>query len=85
MASASRDEIAAASAYEGLHVPALFEQWAPRVAEAAGVREGDRVLDVACGTGILARELARRLGARAVSAVDCNPAMLAVARERMGT
>lgn len=78
--SASQDEISAASAYEDLHVPALFEQWAGRVADAAGVRPGDRVLDVACGTGILAREVAARVGRDgSVAGLDPNPGMLAVA------
>ncbi|HVM11844.1 MAG TPA: class I SAM-dependent methyltransferase, partial [Actinomycetota bacterium] len=39
-----------------------------------------RVLDVACGTGVVAREVADRLGAAAVVGVDLNQAMLAVAR-----
>lgn len=77
---APEEAIAAASAYEELHVPALFEQWAVRVADAARVRDGDRVLDVACGTGVLAREAASRVGSRgAVAGIDPNPGMLAVA------
>lgn len=80
MSSASEDDIAAASAYEGLHVPALFAQWAPRLVDAAQVRDGDRVLDVACGTGIVAREAASRVGQQgSVAGLDPNPGMLAVA------
>jgi len=80
MTSAPEEAIAAAAAYEELHVPALFEQWAVRVVEAAGVRDGDRVLDVACGTGILAREAASRVGPHgSVAGVDPNPGMLFVA------
>jgi SAM-dependent methyltransferase len=83
VSSASEDEIAAASAYEELHVPALFEQWAARIVDTAQVRDGDRVLDVACGTGILAREAASRVGRRgSVAGVDPNPGMLAVAERR---
>lgn len=72
-----------AETYEQLLVPALFGQWAAQVADAAAVREGQRVLDVACGTGVLARTLAKRVGPESVvSALDINPAMLAVARKR---
>ena len=39
-------------------------------ADAVGLRHGDRALDVGCGTGALAMELAERLGASAVAAVD---------------
>jgi SAM-dependent methyltransferase len=78
-----QDQIAAAHAYEALFVPALFEQWAARVADAARIQPGDRVLDVACGTGVLAREAAARAGASGhVAAIDPGPGMLAVAREK---
>jgi SAM-dependent methyltransferase len=50
------------------------------VAEAAGIRPGDRVLDVACGTGVLTRAVASRAAATgAVTGLDLDPAMLAVA------
>jgi ubiquinone/menaquinone biosynthesis C-methylase UbiE len=80
VSSALEAAIAAVSAYEGLHVPALFKQWAVRVVDAAKVRDRERVLDVACGTGILAREAALRVGSHgSVAGVDPNPGMLAVA------
>lgn len=69
----------AATAYETEFVPALFREWAPRVAELARVSPGQSILDVACGTGILTREVSSR-GARATG-LDCNAAMLQVARE----
>jgi len=48
--------------------------------DTAHVRAGDRVLDVACGTGILAREAASHVGRHgSVAGVDPNPGMLAVA------
>ena len=69
-----------AAAYEELFVPALFAQWAPMLADLAGIREGDRVLDVACGTGVAARTAADRVGrSGSVVGLDLNPAMLEVA------
>jgi SAM-dependent methyltransferase len=80
VSSALEEGIAAASAYEELHVPALFEQWALRVVDVAQVRAGDRVLDVACGTGVLAREAVSRAGSQGfVAGVDPSPGMLVVA------
>ena len=74
--------IAAARAYEELHVPALFEEWADRVLDAARVGFDDRVLDVACGTGVLSRAAMRRVGpGGAVTGLDPNDGMLAVAAE----
>lgn len=75
-----QEQIAAAEVYESLFVPAEFQEWAPRVVEAARIRPGQRVLDVACGTGVLTREVARRVGSSGfVAGVDANPGMLAVA------
>lgn len=72
---------ATADAYERLLVPAIFEHWTDRVADAAGVAPGQRVLDVACGTGVLARAAARRVEpGGSVAGVDLNPGMLAVAQ-----
>jgi len=63
-------------------VPALFRPWAIRLVDAADVRAGQHILDVGCGTGIVARTVAARLGAYAtVAAIDRSPRMLAVARE----
>ena len=75
-----RRDLDAANGYQELLVPALMEEWAPRAAEAAGIRPGDRVLDVACGTGVLTREAAKRAGPTgAVTGLDLSPEMLAVA------
>ena len=41
----------AAEIYERCFIPAIFGVWAPVVAGAADIEPGDRVLDVACGTG----------------------------------
>ncbi|NGZ09057.1 MAG: methyltransferase domain-containing protein [Nitrospira sp. LK70] len=78
--------IEAANAYEALFVPALFGQWAPKVADAAHIQPGQRVLDVACGTGVLAREAASRTGPTGhVVGIDSNPGMVAVARRLAST
>jgi ubiquinone/menaquinone biosynthesis C-methylase UbiE len=73
-------QVDAATAYEALFVPTIFREWAPRLIAAAGIRSGERVLDVACGTGVLAREAAATVGASGlVAGLDPNPGMLAVA------
>jgi SAM-dependent methyltransferase len=70
----------AASIYERALVPALFAAWAPRVVALASPRSGERVLDVACGTGVVARLAAQRVGPTGtVVGLDLNPGMLAVA------
>jgi len=67
--------------YEREPVPAVFAAWAPIVVELADPCSGDRVLDVACGTGIVARTAAARIGPTgAVVGVDLNPGMLSIAR-----
>ena len=69
-----------AEAYEELFVPALFAQWAPLMIDIARIQEGQWVLDVACGTGVLARAAADRIGRTgSVVGLDLNPAMLEVA------
>ena len=71
----------AAEQYEAAFVPAIFAEWAPLITAVAGVAPGQRVLDVACGTGIAARTVADRLaGTGQVTGVDLNPGMLTVAR-----
>jgi SAM-dependent methyltransferase len=69
----------AAEVYERDFVPALFGPWAPRLADVARLALGERVLDVGCGTGVLAREAARRVGRTGhVVGLDLNAGMLAV-------
>ena len=70
----------AAEVYDAFFVPALFDEWAPRMANAGRLKPGQEVLDVACGTGVLARTAAAR-GA-AVIGLDINEAMLAVAARK---
>lgn len=64
-------------------VPALFQPWIGPVLDAANVSEGMRVADIACGTGVVARAAAYRVGTRGfVAAVDANEELLSVARNR---
>jgi ubiquinone/menaquinone biosynthesis C-methylase UbiE len=71
----------AAEVYQEHLVPAIFGPWARIVVDAAGLRVGDRVLDVACGPGTVAREVALRVGpGGSTVGLDNNPSMLAVAR-----
>lgn len=70
-----------AEVYDQCFVPALFAHWGPVVAAAAGIGPGERVIDVACGTGALTLAAAERAGPRgSVVGLDLNPEMLAVAR-----
>src|SRR5262245_10294831 len=83
----SKPERDPAEVYDELFVPALFAQWGPRIAEAVAIRPGQDVLDVGCGTGVLARAAAERAGRGGgsggrVVGLDPNEQMLAVARRK---
>jgi len=70
-----------AEMYERWIVGPLFRPWAQMTLEEVDLSPGDRVLDIACGTGIVARVAKERLGgAGYVVGVDLSPEMLAVAR-----
>ncbi len=72
----------AAQFYERLFVPALFGQWPAQLLGLAGVQAGETVVDVGCGTGVLARAALQRVGAGGqVVGVDPNAGMLDVARQ----
>jgi len=77
-----QSQVEAATVYEAFFVPAIFYEWTAHVADIAGVKAGDRVLDVGCGTGVLARAVAERVGASgSVAGIDPNPGMLFVAEK----
>jgi ubiquinone/menaquinone biosynthesis C-methylase UbiE len=81
--SQQRDQrlINPAEAYESSFVPALSTPWAEDLLRRSAPQPGERFLDVACGTGIVARRAARLVGPTGrVVGVDPNPGMLAVAR-----
>jgi ubiquinone/menaquinone biosynthesis C-methylase UbiE len=71
----------AAELYERYAVPYVLGPWAPELVELAALQHGDRVLDLACGTGVVARFAAPRVGATGqVIGMDLNAGMIAVAR-----
>ena len=67
--------------YERFFVPAIGGPLARDLIAEAELRPGDRVLDVACGTGVVTRLAADRVGASgSVAGIDVNAGMLSVAR-----
>jgi ubiquinone/menaquinone biosynthesis C-methylase UbiE len=67
--------------YQRYFVPAIGAPVADDLVAQADLRPGERVLDVACGTGVVTRLAAKRVGATgAVTGLDIHPGMLAAAR-----
>lgn len=67
--------------YQRFFVPAIGEPLAVELVARAALQDGERVLDVACGTGVVARLAGERVGAGgSVVGLDPNPGMLAAAR-----
>jgi ubiquinone/menaquinone biosynthesis C-methylase UbiE len=70
-----------AEIYERELVAPLFSPFADVLLDRVRIGDGDRLLDVACGTGIVARAAKERLADRVrVVGIDMSPVMLAVAR-----
>jgi SAM-dependent methyltransferase len=70
-----------AKAYQAYMVPTMFLPWSVELLDRIALRPGERVLDVACGTGVVARGAGARVGASGVvTALDPSAAMLDVAR-----
>ncbi|MBN2622567.1 MAG: methyltransferase domain-containing protein [Acidimicrobiales bacterium] len=71
----------AAESYERHFVPAIGEPVARRLIDTAEPAPGERVLDVACGTGVVSRLARQAVGpSGTVAGLDANPGMLEVAR-----
>lgn len=82
----ARRERSPAQVYDEFFVPALFQPWASVVADAAEIGPGQSVLDVACGTGVLACAVADRVGSSgSVAGLDPSEEMLEVARHKSDT
>jgi SAM-dependent methyltransferase len=70
----------AAERYERWLVPFISGPWVPPLLDLVELRAGERVLDVACGTGVVSRLAARRVAPRgSVTGIDLNEGMLSVA------
>lgn len=81
--SREASESSPAELFEKFFGPPLFTPWSRLLLEHAEPKAGERVLDLACATGIVARQVAPVVGHEgAVVGVDINPRMLEVARER---
>jgi len=79
-AAAGQVSTAAAEVYEQFFVPALFRQFAEPMLDVVAAGDGDRLLDVGAGTGVVGRAALKRVGGRgSVVAVDPNEGMLTVA------
>jgi ubiquinone/menaquinone biosynthesis C-methylase UbiE len=75
-------ELEGARFYEENFVPSLFENWAKRTVEELSLSDGDQLLDIACGTGIVARiAQASKINELRITGIDINEAMLEVAKE----
>src|SRR5882672_11495112 len=71
----------AAELYERVVARHILGPWAPLLVDAAHLAERERVLDLACGTGVVTRIAAQRAGtAGRVTGIDLNPGMISVAR-----
>jgi ubiquinone/menaquinone biosynthesis C-methylase UbiE len=79
--TAAESGASAPELYERYLVPVLFGPWADDLVSLAGLRGRERVLDLACGTGVVARQARAALaeGGLVVGA-DINQDMLRVAR-----
>jgi ubiquinone/menaquinone biosynthesis C-methylase UbiE len=67
--------------YERFFVPAIGAPLATDLIHLAALRPGERVLNFACGTGVVARLASQEVGdTGTVAGLDVNPGMLAVAR-----
>ena len=73
----------AAEIYESFFVPALFQQWSPVMVDMLDLSQQQRVLDVACGTGIVARHVAEQFNNHdQICGIDINEGMLEVAKQK---
>jgi ubiquinone/menaquinone biosynthesis C-methylase UbiE len=68
--------------YERYLVPAITSLWADDLLDRIGLERGESVLDIACGTGVVARLAQQRGHVGRLVGIDLNTAMLAIARQK---
>ncbi len=70
-----------AKAYDTILVPSLFEPWASQLINDNKPWTSNNVLDLACGTGVITKELSKSVGSKGkVIALDINNQMLKLAK-----
>lgn len=75
-------DLDSAGSYEQYLVGRFFRRWADRLVNHANIAAGERVLDAGCGTGIVARAVAKTAPATSVAGLDINEGMLTEARRQ---
>jgi ubiquinone/menaquinone biosynthesis C-methylase UbiE len=79
--SSPQEQRSAGEIYEQHMVPAIFAAWVPALVQLLSLQPGQRVLDVACGTGSVTRHLLGQVGSEGrVVGLDFNANMLEMAR-----
>ncbi|MGY8686003.1 methyltransferase domain-containing protein [Bradyrhizobium sp. UFLA05-153] len=68
--------------YERYLVPAITSVWANDLLDRIALGRGESVLDIACGTGVVARLAEQRGHAGRLVGIDLNTAMIAIARRK---
>jgi len=69
--------------YDRFFVPTIGTAWATALLDEADLRPGERVLDIACGTGVVACRAAKQVGpSGSVAGLDLSPGMLEIARAK---
>lgn len=72
-----------AESYDDTLGPVIFRPWARELIARAKPKDGEHILDLACGTGIVSREIiAAGIRPASLTGIDISPDMLAVARSR---
>jgi len=71
--------------YERHLVPLIFTQYAIDIARRVATRHPQRILEIACGTGVVTRQLLQDVPDAHIVASDLNPAMLEQARKSVNS